>query len=178
MEDCCASFSCEGRPLRSADATNQKKPAGIRAGAATATTAAEPREAGGTGLVARSEGSGGGAASCAVGAADGAARVGCGAGVAGSGGWNCPGTVVGDGGRRGAVGLCNQLQMARTPSQRLRSIAATSHAAVRGCTTLSHCVRAHTLYKHRCGLSTIDELELSEAVSRLSLLDEEPRTLF
>ena len=107
MGDGCASFSCERRLLRSvrsADATNQKKPAGIRAGAATATTAAEPREAGGTGLVARSEGSGGGAASCAVGAADGAARVGGGAGVAGSGGWNRPGTtaMVGAGGRHGA----------------------------------------------------------------------------
>ena len=105
MEDCCSSFSCEGRPLRSADATNQKKPAGIRAGAATATTAAEPREAGGTGLVAsRPAGIGGGAASCAVGAADGAARVGGGVGVAGSDGWNCPGTtaVVGAGGRHGA----------------------------------------------------------------------------
>ena len=80
------------------------KLAGIRAGAATATTAAEPREAGGTGLVARSEGSRGGAASCAVGAADGAARVGGGAGVAGSSGWTRPGTVVvvGAGGRHGA----------------------------------------------------------------------------
>ena len=104
VEDCCASFSCEGRRFWFADAANQKEPASIRAGAATATTAAEPREAGGTGLVARPAGSGGGAASCAVGAADGAARVGGGVGVAGSGGWNCPGTtaVVGDGGRHGA----------------------------------------------------------------------------
>eukprot|EP00964_Phaeocystis_antarctica_P105542 scaffold70538_cov56-Phaeocystis_antarctica.AAC.3 len=85
-----------------ANAANRTKPAGIHAGAATATTASEPRKAGGTALVARPAGSGGGAASCVVGAADGAARVGCGAGVAGSGGWNCPGTVVGAGGRHGA----------------------------------------------------------------------------
>eukprot|EP00964_Phaeocystis_antarctica_P006935 scaffold3748_cov55-Phaeocystis_antarctica.AAC.2 len=87
-----------------ANAANRTKPAGMRAGAATATTAAEPLGAGGTGLVARPAGRGGRAASCAVGAADGAARVGGGVGVAGSGGWNCPGTtaVVGAGGRHGA----------------------------------------------------------------------------
>eukprot|EP00964_Phaeocystis_antarctica_P044878 scaffold25797_cov55-Phaeocystis_antarctica.AAC.2 len=98
-------FSCEGRRFWFADAANQKEPASIRAGAATATTAAEPWERGGTGSVARLVGSGGGAASCAVGATDGAARVGGGVGVTGSGGWNRPGTtavLVGAGGRHGA----------------------------------------------------------------------------
>ena len=50
----CASAFCEKRLLWSANAATHTKPAGRSAGAATVTTAAEPREAGGTGLVAES----------------------------------------------------------------------------------------------------------------------------
>ena len=48
----CASASCEKRLLRSANAATHTKPAGRPAGAATGTTAAEPRKAGGIGSVA------------------------------------------------------------------------------------------------------------------------------
>ena len=65
---------------------------------------APSRPSGYSNIWARLAGSGGGAVGGAVGAADGAARVGGGVGVAGSGGWTRPGTVVvvGAGGKYGA----------------------------------------------------------------------------
>ena len=115
-------MTCGSPPhRRSAKAAAQPKPTGFATGTATAAVelldeavgaiegaggaaGAALKPIGSSNIWARSEGSGGGAASCAVGAADGAVRVGGGVGVAGSDGWNCPGTtaVVGAGGRHGA----------------------------------------------------------------------------
>eukprot|EP00964_Phaeocystis_antarctica_P085121 scaffold53712_cov40-Phaeocystis_antarctica.AAC.2 len=55
MLDRCANAFCLRRLLRSANAVTHTKPAGMPAGTATVTTAAEPREAGGTGTVPRWE---------------------------------------------------------------------------------------------------------------------------
>ena len=141
-------MACAPPPHRSGNGADQRKPAGFATGITT-DAAVEPRGGGasmrsgrllneavvaiegadGAGeaaprpiglstIRARSEGSGGGATANSR-TLDGAARVGGGVGVAGSGGWTRPGTVVGAGGRHGAEQAGAQ---ARTPPRPLVGI--------------------------------------------------------
>ena len=141
-------LSCAPPPNRSANAAAQRKPAGFAPGTATAAVelrgggafkrsgqlldeavgaiegadgavGATPKPVGSSNIWARSEEVSGGGATANSRTLDGAARVGGGVGVAGSGGWTRPGTVVGAGGRHGAEQAGAQ---ARTPPRPLVGI--------------------------------------------------------
>ena len=140
-------MSCGFPPHRPANAA-QRKPAGFAPGTATAAVelrgggafkrsgqlldeavgaiegadgavGATPKPVGSSNIWARSEEGSGGGATANSRTLDGAARVGGGVGVAGSGGWTRPGTVVGAGGRHGAEQAGAQ---ARTPPRPLVGI--------------------------------------------------------
>ena len=140
-------LSCGFPPHRPANAA-QRKPAGFAPGTATAAeelrgggafkrsgqlldeavgaiegadgaVGATPKPVGSSNIWARSEEGSGGGATANSRTLDGAARVGGGVGVAGSGGWTRPGTVVGAGGRHGGEQAGAQ---ARTPPRPLVGI--------------------------------------------------------